>query len=838
MAENKTPPVRDNTMWYEDLNFMPSDLKNSLWAAQWVFYLHLNGTQFLDEKRYRTYTALERLEIDRQEYVNIIDPVTPMGGGGKAEFFASDFKANPINIHLSNILRARLDKISETNKLQVSEIDKFAKSQKQKDHDKILYQREFRKLINEVHQELGLPGIKDSQDPYGYVKSLGEQDKDKMINSVDSLLDYIKSKVKSDEDFALYDAYIYKGDIERAFEMGIEHYLINMNKWRVKCENFNNDIKNFNKTCGIWYIDNTNGRGTVRYIKPTNLYTLPFKDKNGEDLTAFRIEEDITFADFVRRFGDKLDDEQLKEVFELNKNQGGNHGMQWSGAKGVKGSNAMIRIGFASCLTQDAEAFSLSYVNNRIPKLERKELSWKPSKNTPNQYKTEREQKIYNVWYSWYYVPPPTERRQANQMADWAWQSRYIFDIQKETDMYRYGVDMRYAKSRLVVWKDESRPSFTDIEQAFMPKIHTTWHKFQNCLINDVDAVAIAEEFLGAMLNASDEANKINPGDPKKPTGGNGVDAAMLAWKQIKQGNMAFLKMTDKNGTPIVDPSKFVIPIKNGQLERAEKHLQIILELYNMMTMSLAQSDISEGQDAKPRTPVAGIQASLAASTNGVWFIEKPVREFLIMYGERCVQFILNIVKEKRKYGFKQRWEEFQNVIGMANALMVEGIEEMQPEEIGITVNLEDVTANQQYIFELANKMADDGEVGRDVVGLVINQAKVNYKYAYVLLMIAAKRRAEENAHKEELQHQREMELEEKKLETAKMLMGFKTEGKVAEIDEKGKIQMMINEALAKLKHQAMTDQKAQLLENKKEQDKNKADLQEQGKVQDAMAGA
>lgn len=837
MAE-KTPPVRDNTMWYEDLNFMPTDLKNELWAAQWIFYLHLNGQRFLDEKRYKKYTDLERLELDEQEYKNIIDPTTPMGGGGKATFFAADWKANPINIHLHNILRATLDKISEVNKLQVSEIDKFSKPQKQKDHDKILYQREFRMLINEVHKELGLPPIKDSQNPYSYASSLGTQDKDKMINNVDTLLDYIKSKVKSDEDFALYDAYIYKGDMERAFEMGIEHYLINMNKWRVKCENFNNDLKNFNKACGLWYIDNTNGRGTVRYIKGTNLFTLPFKDKNGEDLTAFRIEEDITFADFVRRFGDKLDDEQLKLVFENNKNEGGTHGMQWSGAKGVKGSNAMIRIGFASCLTQDAENFSVSYVNNRIPKLERRELSWKPNKNTPNKYKTEREQKIYNVWYSWYYVPPPSGKLNGNQMADWAWQSKYVFDIQKETDMYRYGVDMRYAKSRLVIWKDESRPSFTDVEQAFMPKIHTTWHRFQNCLVNDVDAVLLAEEFVGAMLNATDEANKINPGDANRPTGGNGVDAVKLVWDQLKQGNMAFAKMSDKNGNQLVDPSKFVVPIKNGQLERAERYLQLILEQYNMMTMALAQNDISEGQDAKPRTPVEGIKASMAASSKGTWFIEKPAREFLIMYGERCVQYILSIVKEKRKYGFKQRWEEFQNVIGMANALMIEGIEEMQPEEIGITVNLEDVTAYQEYIFQLANKMADDGEVGRDVVGLVINQVKVNWKYSYVLLMVAAKRRQEENAHKEELQHQREMELEDKKLQTAQTLMGIKTKGKVTEIDEKGKMEMMINEALAKLKAEAMNEQKQQLLQNKKEQDNNKAQLQEQSKTQDAIAGA
>jgi hypothetical protein len=832
----KTPLVTDRSWYYTDTAFMPAEDKNALWLAQFLFYAKNAGQQFLDTKRAHVYRALERLEIDRQEYVNIIDPVTPMGGGGKAEFFASDFKANPIDIHLDNIVRAKLDKIGEDNKLQVSEIDKFAKIQKQRDKDKIIYQREFRKLINEVHQELGLPPIKDSQNPYSYVKSLGDQDKDKMINSVDTLLDYIKSQIKDSQDLTLYETYIYKGDIERAFELGIEHYLINLNKWRVKCEYFNNDLKNFNKACGRWYTDETNGRGTVEYLNPERLYTSPFQEKNGEDIVFWFYEKDITFAEFVRQFGTTLTDEQLKEVFELNKQQNAQHGMEWKSARGVKGSSAKIRIGQLSCLTQDADNFSEKYVNNKIPAWQRKPLSWLPEKHTPNKYKSEQRQRIYNVWYSCYYVPPPSTKLSSNSQVDWAWQSQYIFNIKKDVDMYRYGVDMRYAKSTLVIWKDD-RPSFTDIKQAFMPKIHTTWHKFQNCLINDVDAVAIAEEFLGAMLNASDEANKISPGDPKRPTGGNGVDAGMLAWKQIKQGNMAFLKMTDKNGNAIVDPSKFVIPIKNGQLERAEKHLQIIMELYNMMTISLAQSDVSEGQDAKPRTPVAGIQASLIASSNGIWFIEKPVREVLIMFGERVVQHILCMVKEKKKYGYKQRWEEFQNVIGLANALMIEGIEDIQPEEIGITVSLEDVRANQQYVLELANKMADNQEIGREMVGLVMSQVSVNYKYAYVLLMVAAKRRQEEIAHKEQLQHERELQLEKEKQQTAKILMGFKTEGEIAKIDEKGKIQIMINEALAKLKHQAMTDQKAQLLENKKEQDKNKAELQEQGKVQDAMAG-
>lgn len=801
---------------------MPSDMKNELWMAQFLFYMKKSAVQLLDSKTMNEYRRVSRLQIDENTYKQLIDPIVAGDkSSGKAEYFASDWKANPIAVHLDNIVKEGMDRIGFENKIQLSEIDKYAKSQKQKDKDKIIFQREFRNLINEVQKELGIPPIKDSQTPYDYTKSLSadKEKGDKAIDSVDSLIDYIRSQIKDSHDLTLYETYIYKGDIERAFELGVEHYLINMNKWRIKSEAFNDDLLNFNRACGRWYIDETSGRGTVEYFNPDELYTSPFSEKNGEDIVYWFRESDITFAEFVRQFGQTLDENSLKEIFELNKHSYGRHGMDWKGAKSAKGSNAKIRVGFGSALSQDADNFAERYVNNKIPILHPKPLSWLPDKFTPNKYKSGRVTKMYNVWYSFYYVPPPEGKLSNNTAIDWSWQAKYIFNMRKDIDMYRYGPDMRYAKSSLVVWRDLSRPSFRDIEEAFMPKIHTAWHKFQNCLINDLDAVLLAKEFLSAMIQSVDDANK------DKETAA-GKEAAVATIKMMKQSGNAFVNMLDRQGNPLpIDPVKFVVPVKNGLLEKGEKYLNIIVQLYQMLTMSLAQNDVSEGQDAKPRTPVAGIQASMASSQKGVWFVHKPAREFIIMFAERCVQHILCIVKEKRRYGFDKRWEEFKNVVGLAHALMVEGIEDMQPEELGLTVNLEDTRQYEKYIVELANKMADDGEVGRDVVGLVINQAGVNWKYAYVLLMIAAKQRQVEQAHKEEVEFQRALEIEKQKQQTAMLEIKAKGMAKDQNIQTQGTVDEKLNQQQGQQKHQSQAELKDKMKQNRIEQDNNKSEL-------------
>lgn len=806
-------PVTDLSYWYSDLAMMPQGFKESmLWCGQMLFFMKLNSVPLVDAKKATEYRKLNLLQLNRQTYVDMIDPPTPMGGGGKAEYFASDFKANPINIHLQNITDAKLDKIGTVNKLQVNEIDKFAKSQRQKDKDKIIHQRTFRDLIKNVIADIGgLPPISESESPEEYINNLSEEKGvGQSVDDVSRIIQQIQLQIKDSKDYALYERYVYKGEIERAFELGMEHYLINQNKWRIKSNYFNQDLRNFNRAVGRAYTDETNGRQTVEYIDPTRYYTNQFMEKNGEDIIHQFYEKDITFAEFIRQLGTTLTDEQLKEVFELNKYSGSIHGLSWSEQPTTRRNNALIRIGYASVLTQEAQEFSEEYINNRIPSYKPKTTTWEPDTES-----AAHKQKIYNVWYSFYYIPPPGEQLTKNSQASWEWQSKYIFNIKKDIDMYRYGIDMRYAKSTFVVWKDE-RPSFTDIEQAFMPKIHTTWHKFQNCLVQDTTALAIDFDLISGLLNATDESNVKNPNQPDNPTAGNGVDAGMEAWRSLKQGGMGFLKFRDKNGNIVVpDPSKLFVPIDTGHLEKAERYLQIILQQYEMMKMALAQNDITEGQAPKPRTAVAGIEASIEASNNAIWFLEKPVREFLIMFGERNLQWQLHMVKEKKVYDYPDRWNEYKEVVGLANALMVEGIEDLDPEDLGITVSLEDTTSMQEYVFQLANEMAKNKEVSRDAVALVVDMNRFSWKYGISILMLSAKEQAEENAAQEELNHKRQMELQQMQLQTAIALQGAKSQGVQAEIQTQGVVDYKLQEQANAEKFNSQSQLKNQNTQNR-----------------------
>lgn len=847
MSKATQAPIIDRSLFYSDLSFMPEGLKESrLWMAMSLFNSKQNAVRFLSPERAQKYRRLNVMDINEQEYKNMIDPPTPMGGGGEAKYFASDFKDFPIAVHIKNIRQARLDKIPLENNIQVNEIDKFAKSQRQKDKEKIIYQRAARMMIEEIINDLGgaksgFPPLSPSETPYQYIDRLQNQKTGKKVDDLSLLLDQIRVRMKDAPDYwAIYDRYIYKGDIERAFELGIKHYLLDQNKWRLISEFFNRDIENFNRVCGEWYIDMTTGRGVVRYLDPQYLWTSRFKQIDGSDIQYWFYEEYVTFADFIKMFAMTLTDQQIKEVLLLNKSSisaGTANSVEyeierWSSWNMSQRDNSLIKVGKFSVLTQELNAFSETYFPDMNFAWEPRPSTWEPDKDSAEI----KQQRAYNVWYSCYYIPPPQSKYISNAVSDWNWQSQYIFNIQKEIDMYRYGVDQRYAKSSLVIYKSD-KPSCTDIEEAYMPKIRTMWHKFQNCLVQDTNAVVIDWDFMMGILNATDEANNNPNSNDENPTGGNGINAGLEQFRMMRQGGIAFMKFRDKNGNypPGFDPSKFFVNIDTKHLDKAEKYLTIILQQYELMKSALAESDITEGQTPKPRTPVDGIKASLESSKNAFWFVEKPVREFLIMYGERVVQHILQMTKERDKYAYTKRWEEFEDVVGLAHALMIEGVSDLDPEDIGLTVSLEDTQAMREYIFMMANEMVKNKEVSREGAMLAIETANTNYKYAFALLMLEGKRQEERNAELAEREHEKQMELGQQQLQIAITLQQAKDQGKNSNIEMQGKIDEILQNQMIQGKAQTMLQQDQQRNTLKQQENEQKARLDIEKEQQKAI---
>jgi hypothetical protein len=839
-SKNQEPAVQDRSIFYTDLAYIEPKFKNELFFAQMIYFAKKNAKLFLDPKRAAAYRATDKLELHAPTYKQMVDPITPMGAGGTAQYFNSDFKANPIYLHLKNIVKAEIQRMSK--QLEVNCTDKYAKTRRQKENYKILKQGLFRNIINVLAADIGMEGISDSQDPYKWMQKFVEKQQGDQAEQetgqeqpqkegspsdiVESFLDLIKTQIQDEQDLALYNEYIYKGDYEIAFEKGIDYFLINRNKWAERWEDeYIDDIMHFYKACGEWYTDQVTGYPVVERFVPEKLWVSPFKRKDGEDLMYYFIEYEITFADFVKTMGSKLDPEQLKAVFNYNKTQGSAHGFNWVDIDGRidrQRDNAYIRVGKFACLTQNYDVF-MDDVQAKT--YNTSDLSWYPTKEE-SETKI-RDEKHYNVWYSCYYIPPTTN---SLSNADYAWQAQFIFDIKKNQDQFRYGDDGRYSKSPMVIYDNSTQATFTDITQEFMPKIHHAWHKYQNCLINDIDAIALSDEFLGSLLSAIDEDNKINPANPNEATGGNGRDAAMEQWKMIKQGNIGFLKMTDKNGKLIADPSKFVIPIKNGQLERAERYMMEMLSLYNMMSQSLARSPISSGEEVKPRTPVAALQESIKSSDNAIWGVQKGYEAFLKMYGERIIQHIITIAQEKKEYGYTKRWDDFVSTVGLANATMIEGMEDIPPETVGMTVNYVDNTSKKEFVMQLAVEYMKRGQLDEDFLYLIMGID--NWKYSMCLLRMGIKRRKKEAQAEAAQQQQYIMEQKQADLQIAMALQGGKTQGKVQEIQAEGQTDAALNEQSNAMKADTMRQQKEQLLKNKLTENLQKSDLKKQEEQQ------
>jgi hypothetical protein len=828
---SKKPALNDRTNFFSDLSYMPIDLKNEVWAAQVIYFAKKNCKRFLDPRRAEKYRKTDLLELDKNEMNQLFDPVTPEGGGGEAKYVSADRKANPIYIHLLNNMRAEIQRMGK--QIEVNFTDKYSKTRKMRDSYKALYSRQVRWIINDFCKELGIPGITESQDPYKWIKNFSEhQEKGKdgkeMGNDVVSKFsDLIKNKIESNEDLMLYNEMVYKGDYEQAIEKGIDYYMFKLNRFddRWSDEVFDN-VRHFNKGCLEWYTDRITGRPVIEGFDPALLFVSPFRRKDGEDIQYYFIEYEITFADFIKTCGFGLKQEKLKEVFLWNKSQGTSHGIDW--IENLERPNrirddAMIRIGRCGVLSQDYE-INMDEVKANWPNYERTGMTW--DTYVKNQYEIQRKEKNYNVWRNFYYIPP-TAAQLSN--ADYAWQANFIFDIRKNQDQFRTGEDGRYSKCPLVIYDNSKQASTTDIVQAYMPKINFAWQAYQNCLVNDIDATILSDEFMGGLLSAVDEENAVNPGEGTEPTGGNEAAAAQEQWKMIKQAGKGFIKMTDKQGKPIIDPSKLVLVYKNGFIERADKYAGQMAYLYSQLTTALG----NDPNATKPRVNQTGIQEASKSSDNAKWFVQKGYEFLIKAIAERFVRYILMCGEEAKELGLTDRYQEFRDILGVTDGLLIEGLEDVPPESIGLNINYVDNSGKKEFVMELAKNYIAQGKLDDDILYLIMGSD--NWKYSFCLMRMSLVKKKKEAAAQAELQHQQTMEQKEADLKTAIALNKSKSDGKNDNIMTQGKVQAMLDEQLNKLKAETIANSKEQLKNNKLEQDNNKAALQRRNETADAL---
>jgi hypothetical protein len=278
-------------------------------------------------------------------------------------------------------------------------------------------------------------------------------------------------------------------------------------------------------------------------------------------------------------------------------------------------------------------------------------------------------------------------------------------------------------------------------------------------------------------------------------------------------------------------------------MEKAEGCLTQMFLLYELMIKALAFSPTTAGEETKPRTPVAAIEQSIKVADSSRFYLQKSYEDLYVMVAERMVRFILDIFKEKDKYKFPYRYDEFMDNVGYANGLLLEGLKDVDPESVGLTVSYVDTQAMKEFVLQLGIEYAKNKELSEDFLYLLMGTD--NWKYAFVLMRMAIKKRKQELEQQAQVAHGRQMELEQAKVQSAILIQKAKDAGKDQNILTEGKVEIMINDALNRAKYQSQSQLKKETDDLRQGENFQKSELskseethKENLKQQQALSGS
>jgi hypothetical protein len=782
---------------YDYLHFIDTKIKNNFtrgeagyeWVAKVVEFVMSNSTPLLSDDDIKKAGMMEKGEINEDEYKRLIDPILPDGTGGRADYFVSDWKGNPIYLHINRIIDAQLHKLA-TN-IVVRAVDELAKDKRQKENERIINQGQVREIVNSIMKTLNYPTVGKDEDPYKFIqrmqkasdenekkaKKLFSKNETKVFD--ETVLQDITNAIFDNEGLALYQEYIFRTDSEVAVELGAKHYL-QLNKFDVIKDTVIKNLRNFNTYMVRFYTSKTTGTPIIQPVDMANdvIKVMPFSRIDAADCPGIIHEFSVTFGNFIRMFGANLGTNELKELFDQTR--GAQTGKTWATSSSSERENAMIRIARCEFESQNIEVYREGVNKNGNYVFERKNSDYIPYKNST--YK--RVERHINTWYSCYYIPLNSAGNGTRI------DKQYIFDYGLLQDQQRYGEDGRLGKSSYIIYQDKSIPTVTDIMLRYMPWINLIWMNFQNEIANDHPTIQqYSTEALNSMLTVLDTGRK------------KGSNAMQDVIRMIKQGGAALIDKYTAKGEAINNPLEELPSIR---IKTAMDRLIAIGEVYNQMTMAIGINDVSEGVDAKPRVSLGATELATEASNNSRFYLNKAMLNLDIEIGYRFLYYFFEIVNSSDK----ERIADLESIVGETNMNALSGIKDIPYHNLGIYVDSVDTNLLKQQVMEMAIDQYKKGMLPPQDYLFLMTCENIKVGIAYLRLKLKLREKQLQDQKGQDMQMQQQMMQAQQQLQ--KDMIAFQ-----ASIDEKmARVDGQIEQQLLMLKEHLQTEGRKEVKNN------------------------
>lgn len=757
------------------------------WAVSFLERAYLLRGAPTDASKLSQYRDLDLGISNEAEMKARFDPKSSKNPeGGKAEFVNTDWSSCPLIQSVNRITKSYI--INKMADISVRGIDKISIDKKMAKRQQDILRQYVIDTINFIGGKLG-----DAPLPSNYnINSIADESLPTEVNT--SLIEQVRMELaNNDMSFALLsEVGALKDGVELTHEIMTNYYLDSL-KFRLRIlDDVVSDIMKANIVSYRFYTSAMDGTPQVIYIDPLKLNVGPFVEKDSRDKDYWFYEDTITWGEWMKMVGGKLDESLLKEVYEANRNAffpnnssypvWNNQSYTLSFQNAIL--NTAIRIGYFECKKHVYD---------------------------------EKTGKYYDQIIKFYYLP-------ITGGTGLSYNEKFIFELGALQDMYRFGGMLQYSDFSLVLYRDNSMSSWYEVQEPSLHRLNYLWNQYLNTATAIVPrGVIFSEETLREIVDEMVKAVEEDMAENgQEITGSYGRWQKMMnetIKKYVQSGRGIFKRRSGDANEKQLDPPTF--SIQHQIYDDLQRLIQEMMSLYNMMIMSLGTNPVMLGQAPKQHQTLKGIE--LASQSTGTMLeqmsemAEAAVTEFgrrMIYYNQSTAMEFGKDLKPKTP-----RAEQMAAIIGTQGVGWQEIGRDMPVQQCTFLIENRPTDEQRILLFDYTMQLEQKGLVPVGTA-LMVQEIK-NYKLAklYVMANVAKQQRvAVEN----------QMQLMERQTQQAQMM----NQQAMAQQAQMMKMQNDLkneNDALkAQLKEQGMSKNIQERGENRIEENAQKAaiDLQ------------